>query len=62
MTWSSWAWADQLGTNASQDDAEGRPVIECCSRRSLWNGEDRTVNNTSEAAEVDSLPVGDDAC
>lgn len=27
MTWLSWAWADQLGTNASQEDAEGRPVI-----------------------------------
>lgn len=28
MTWFSWAWADQLGTNASQEGAEGRPVIE----------------------------------
>jgi hypothetical protein len=27
MTWLSLAWADQLGTNASQEDAEGRPVI-----------------------------------
>lgn len=28
MTWLSWAWADQLGTNASQEGAEGRPVVE----------------------------------
>lgn len=28
MTWLSWGWADQLGINASQEGAEGKPVVE----------------------------------
>lgn len=35
--------------------------LSTCSRRSLWNGRDRTVNNTSEAAVAGSLPFGGDA-
>lgn len=35
--------------------------LSTCSRRSLWNGRDRTVNNTSEAAAAGSLPLGGDA-
>lgn len=35
--------------------------LSTCSRLSLWNGRDRTVNNTSEAAVAGSLPFGGDA-
>lgn len=36
--------------------------LSTCSRHSLWNGRDRTVNNTSEAAAAaGSLPFGGDA-